>query len=95
MIKSFRHKGLKALHDDDDSRGVKQDQVKRLQSLLARLESSRCADDMDLPGSRLHSLSGSGDLAGLHAVKASGNWRLIFQFDDAGNAIDVDLVDYH
>jgi plasmid maintenance system killer protein len=24
----------------------------------------------------------------------SGNWRLVFEFDEAG-ATDVDLVDYH
>ena len=93
MVKSFRHKGLKALYENDDSSKVKQDQVKRLRILLARLESSRCPDDMDLPGLGLHSLSG--DLAGLYAVKVSGNWRLIFQFDQAGDAIHVDLVDYH
>ena len=93
MIKRFRHKGLKALHDDGDSRGVKQDQVKRLRALLARLEASRCPNDMDLPGLRLHPLSG--ERAGLYAVSVSGNWRLMFRFDEAGDAVDVDLVDYH
>ena len=41
MIKNFRHKGLKALYDDDEKSGVKQDQVKRLRSLLARLRSKQ------------------------------------------------------
>jgi len=27
-------------------------------------------------------------------VTVSGNWRIIFRFDDA-NVVDVDLVDYH
>jgi proteic killer suppression protein len=93
MIKTFRHKGLKALHDENDSRGVKQDQFKRLRVLLARLEASSCPEDMDLPGLRLHGLSG--DKAGLYAVNVSGNWRMLFRFDGAGDAIDVDLVDYH
>ena len=47
---------------------------------------------MDLPGFRLHPLKG--DLAGFWSVTVSGNWRLIFRFED-GHASDVDLVDYH
>lgn len=93
MIKNFRHKGLKALYENDDKSGLKQDQVKRLRSLLARLDASRALSDMDLPGLRLHPLHG--DLKGFHAVDVTGNWRFIFRFDKDGNAIDVDLIDYH
>ncbi|QFY43995.1 peptidase [Candidatus Methylospira mobilis] len=93
MINSFRHKGLKACYEEDSTRGIRQDQVKRLRVLLARLEVSRCPDDMDFPGLRLHPLKG--DMAGFFSVDVSGNWRLIFRFDDSGNAADVDLVDYH
>jgi plasmid maintenance system killer protein len=35
-----------------------------------------------------------GDLAGFWAVWVSGNWRVIFQFEN-GQAYDVDLIDYH
>lgn len=93
MIKSFRHKGLKALYEDDSTRGVRQDQVKRLRALLARLDVSRSPVDMDLPGLRLHPLKG--DWVGFCAVDVSGNWRLVFRFDEQGDAADVDLVDYH
>jgi proteic killer suppression protein len=93
MIKSFRHKGLKALYENDDKSGIKQDQVKRLRSLLARLDASRVVSDMALPGLRLHPLQG--ELSGFHAVDVSGNWRLIFRFNNDGDAIDVDLIDYH
>lgn len=93
MVKSFRHKGLKALYEDDSTRGVRQDQVKRLRALLARLDVSRGPVDMDLPGLRLHPLKG--DWSGFYAVDVSGNWRLVFRFDEQGDAADVDLVDYH
>ena len=93
MIESFQHKGLKALYEEDSTSGVKQDQVKRLRNLLARLDASRCVADMDFPGLRLHPLQGK--LAGFYAVTVSGNWRLIFRFNAAGSAIDVDLIDYH
>ena len=93
MIKSFRHKGLKALYEDDNNRGVKQDQIKRLRALLARLEVSRTPADMDFPGLRLHPLKG--EKVGFYAVDVSGNWRLVFRFDEIGDTADLDLVDYH
>ena len=60
--------------------------------MLARLEEASEVDNMDLPGFRLHPLKG--DLAGFWSVTVSGNWRLIFRFED-GHASHVDLVDYH
>jgi proteic killer suppression protein len=44
------------------------------------------------PGWRLHPIEGS--MAGLWAVKVSGNWRLMFRFDDE-DAVLVDYQDYH
>ena len=47
---------------------------------------------MDLPGFRLHALSGN--LRGHYAVSVSGDWRITFRFVD-GHAVDVDYMDYH
>ena len=47
---------------------------------------------MDLPGLCLHPLKG--DRAGQWSVSVTGNWRIVFRFAD-GEAVDVDLVDYH
>jgi proteic killer suppression protein len=47
---------------------------------------------MDLPGFRLHPLTG--DLHGFWSVRVSANWRIIFRLED-GDAHDVDLIDYH
>lgn len=47
---------------------------------------------LDLPGYRLHLLRG--DRKGHWSVTISGNWRIVFRFED-GDALDVDLVDYH
>ena len=46
----------------------------------------------DAPGFRLHPLKG--DRAGQWSVRVSGNWRVVFRFED-GEAVDVDLIDYH
>jgi hypothetical protein len=34
------------------------------------------------------------NLKGRWSVTISGNWRIVFRFED-GDAFDVDLVDYH
>ena len=49
-------------------------------------------EQIDLPAYRLHALKG--DLDGFHAIDVTGNYRLIFRFEE-GDAYDVDLVDYH
>ena len=47
---------------------------------------------MNLPGFRFHALVGRDK--GRYAVNASENWRITFGWTK-GDAIDVDLVDYH
>lgn len=92
MITSIRHKGLHRLHETDDPRGVMADHADKLRRILARLDASRIASDMDLPGYRLHLLKGT--LAGFYAVTVNGNWPVVFFFEE-GNATDVDYIDYH
>ena len=92
MIRNIRHKGLLALYENDETRGIKQDHVKRLRQILALLDSAFTLEDMDAPGLRLHVLRGN--LRGFYAVTVSGNWRVIFRFED-GEAQDVDYIDYH
>jgi len=92
MIRSFRHKGLRRMFEDDDRRGVGAREVDKIARILARLNQSRAPQDMAVPGFRLHPLRG--DLKGFWAVSVSGNWRVIFRFEGE-DAVDVDLVDYH
>ena len=92
MIRSIRHKGLKRLYENGDSRGVAGQHVEKLRDILARLDSASAASDMDLPGFRLHPLRG--DLKGYWAVTVRANWRIVFRFEDA-DALDVDYSDYH
>jgi proteic killer suppression protein len=66
--------------------------VKRLRLILAALETSSGPADMNLPGLRLHPLKG--ERRGQWAAWVSGNWRVVFEFDN-GNVTNVDLIDYH
>lgn len=72
---------------------MRQDQVGRIRRVLAILDAASRVEDVGLlPGMRLHPLKG--DLSGFWSVAISGNWRIVFRFE-AGEAFDVDLVDYH
>ena len=64
----------------------------KLRDILARLDASATAADMDLPGFRLHPLKG--ELKGFWAVTVRANWLVIFRFADR-DALDLDYVDYH
>ena len=68
------------------------DQLERIREVLLHLDHAKDVKDLDLPGYRLHALKG--DLKGYWSVKISGNWRIIFRFED-GDAYEVGLVDYH
>ena len=92
MIRSFRHKGLKRLHEDDNPRGVAAEHVLKLRDILVRLDAVTSIADMDVPGFRLHLLKG--DYKGLWAVTVRANWRVVFRFEQ-GDAFDVDYLDYH
>lgn len=92
MIKTFRHKGLKLLFEEDEGKKLPPDMVERIRLILSTLHAADEIEGMNLPSFRLHPLKG--DLKNYYAVTVRANWRIIFSFED-GNAFDVDFVDYH
>lgn len=89
---AFRHRGLKRLFARDDRGQIDPAFVEKVERILARLDAAASADDMDAPGFGLHPLTG--DRRGHWSVTVSRNWRVTFRFE-GGDAVDVDLVDYH
>ena len=92
MIKSFRHRGLERYFTRGSKAGIQAAHEKRLRLILARLNASSSPRDMNLPGLRLHELTG--DRKGTWSVSVSGNWRISFRFE-GDDAIVVDYEDYH
>lgn len=76
--------------EDDDRRKVPVSQAEKIARILTRLNEAMTLQGMGLPGYRLHPLKG--ELAGYWAVSVSGNWRIVFRFEN-GSAYDVDLID--
>ena len=62
----------------------------RVTRILTALDHAQSLGEVDQPGFRLHPLKGSDKWS----VRVSRNWRIVFRFVD-GEAVDVDLLDYH
>ncbi len=94
-IESIRHKGLRLLYEENNAKGVQTSTVDKLRKLLFAMETAARLDDLAVfPGWRLHSLKG--DLQGFWSLTVSGNWRMIFQYEESTNTASIlDLIDYH
>jgi proteic killer suppression protein len=92
VIRSFEHKGLKGFFESVSKAGIQPHHAPRLRRQLAQLNVAKDASEMNVPGWRLHALTGP--LAGQFSVTVNGNWRLTIAFE-GGDAILVDCQDYH
>ena len=92
MIKSFRHKGLARYFEHNDRRGIDAKQSPRIKRIIDALDQAGSPEQMNIPGWRLHPLTGS--RKGVLSVGVSGNWRITFEFSGT-DAVNVNLEDYH
>jgi len=92
MIENFKHRGLKRLFEKGDESGFSREHLDKINTILGLLNISSTVQELNLPGFRLHKLSGV--LKGFWSVTVRANWRIIFRFEN-GNVQDVDFVDYH
>lgn len=91
MIKTFKHKGLKAFFATGSKKGIQPKHERRLQEQLAIINVATVVDDVDWPGYDLHQLKGD---RSEWSIKVNGNWRLTFEFID-GDAYILNYEDYH
>ncbi len=94
MIRSFR--GALAeliLQQRRVPKGFPTDIAKVARRKLVQLDGAILLGDLAAPpGNRLEALRG--DLAGKHSIRINDQWRIIFQWTDAGPE-QVEIVDYH
>ncbi len=91
----FRHKGLRQLYENGNAKGVPPSMADKLRKLLLALETAETLEQLGrFPGWKLHPLRGN--LKGFWSLTVTGNWRVIFRYDEPANtADDLDLIDYH
>lgn len=92
MIKTIKHRGLRLLYERGDKSNIGANMRDRIERILFVLDQAETLDELDIPGYRLHSLTG--DRKGAWSIRVTGNWRITFLFAD-GDVLDVDLEDYH
>lgn len=92
MIKNFKHKGLEQYFTKDLKKGLDARDLLKITRMLDRLDTALVANDMDIPGWRLHELKGS--RKGEWSVTVRDNWRITFRIKN-GEVNDVNLEDYH
>ena len=91
-IKKFKHKGLKKFFESGSKTCIQAAHADKIELILDLLNGALEVKDMNFPGSDFHPLKG--DLKGFYSVHVNGNWTIIFRFEK-GEALDVDLIDYH
>lgn len=96
LIQSIQHKGLKLLWSKGDKSKLPITMIPKLVRILTIIDTLELVpDDLhDLPFLHPHPLKGN--LSGFWAMEVSGNWRIIFRFDNVSHtAYDIDFIDYH
>jgi len=94
-IRSFAHKGLRRLYEEDNAKAVPPDLAHKLRKMLVYLEGMQNAEELRLlPVWKAHVLTG--DRKGTWSLSVTRNRRLTFRVDaNECEICDVNLEDYH
>ncbi len=93
MIKSFKDKATATIANGKVVRKLPQDMQRNALKKLRQLDAAGVLDDLRIPpGNRFEVLRG--DREGQYSIRINDQWRICFRFE-AGNAYDVQIVDYH
>lgn len=93
MIRSFRDRDTEQFFDRQGSSRVPPDIHRAALKKLLMLDAAESLHDLAAPpGNRLERLSG--DRRSLYSIRINDQWRVCFRWD-AGDAHEVEIVDYH
>jgi proteic killer suppression protein len=93
MIKTFANPETESFFKTGKSRVWQKEIVKRAAMRLSQLNAAIKVEDLRLPPSN-HLETLTGDRQGRWSIRINQRWRICFRFD-AGNAFDVEIIDYH
>ena len=93
MIKSFKGRATEHVWRGERSVRLPSDVQSVARRKLRYLDAASRLDDLRVPpANRLETLKG--DRAGQHSIRVNDQWRICFRWRK-GNALDVEIVDYH
>ena len=97
MIRSFKTQGTEDIFDGTNSKTARSTCPRNIWNVAARkleqLDSAGSLEDLKVPpGNRLEALSG--DREGQQSIRINQQYRVCFEWTDAG-ADNVEIVDYH
>jgi proteic killer suppression protein len=93
MIRTFADRETERFYATGHSRRIPPDIHRRAAVRLTQLNAAARIQDLRLPPSnRLEALSH--DRSGQWSMRINDQWRVCFRFED-GDALDVEIVDYH
>ncbi|WHZ18725.1 MAG: Toxin HigB [Rhodanobacteraceae bacterium] len=93
MIRNFADKEPEQIWSGTRSRRLPGDIQAVARRKLRMLNNAATLDDLRVPpANRLEALKG--DRKGQHSIRINNQWRVCFQWND-GDAVNVEIVDYH
>jgi proteic killer suppression protein len=94
VIRSFKPEETERIWEGLSSRKFPGDIQDRALRKLRQIDASRTIDDLRKPpANRLEALKGN--RAGQMSIRINDQWRICFRWTKGGDAVDVEIVDYH
>jgi len=96
MIRNISSKAAQDIYDGVNSRHARKlpgELHAKAQRLLDQVNAAVVVEVLKAPpGNRLEKLKG--DREGFWSIRINDQWRIVFRWE-AGDALDVDIIDYH
>ncbi|MER0217114.1 MAG: type II toxin-antitoxin system RelE/ParE family toxin [Nitrosomonas sp.] len=93
MIKTFATKETAAVFANEKVRRLPSNILQAARRKLAQLHNVASIEELRVPpGNRIEKLSGNRNE--LWSIRINDQWRICFRFE-AGDAYDVEIIDYH
>jgi proteic killer suppression protein len=93
VIRSFKDPEAERIFKRERSRKLPQNIYRSALKKLLVLDAADALADLRVPpGNRLEKLSG--DRKGQHSIRINDQWRICFHWRN-GDALDVEIADYH
>lgn len=94
VIESFKSEEAQKIFEQIGSRKLPPEiQATAYRRLEYLNRASNLSDLASVPGNRLERLTGN--RVGQYSIRINDQWRVCFNWNNANNAVDVEIVDYH